>query len=139
MKNLFFLFLLVTLFACEKTPTNGVPNVYVNIALDLNSPSFQALNAVGGAVQITGGAKGIIVYRFSQDEYLAYDRTCTYLPDRADSRVGLDSTLINAVDSSCGSKFELNSGSALKGPASAPLQRYITSLNETGNTLYIKN
>lgn len=138
-KLIFLFFIALGWMGCDNSSNNGVQNVYVNIALDLGRADFQALNAVGGAVEITGGVKGIIVYRYSQNEYIAYDRNCTYLPDKQSSRVGLDSTKIRAVDTSCGSEFELNSGSVLKGPASAPLTRYNTSLDEFGTTLYIKN
>ncbi|MFA6923720.1 MAG: hypothetical protein WC223_05640 [Bacteroidales bacterium] len=121
---------------CKKNET--VPNVSVDFTLELNSVDYTALGSIGGWVYITGGAynNGIIIYKRTNDEYKAYDRTCTYKPSSS-CRVTVESSGIIAVDSCCGSKFILTDGSVNQKPATAPLKEYHTSLS--GTTLHIYN
>lgn len=126
-------------FSCDKN-NSAVPNTYVNFFVDLNSPEFSRLNVTGGAVQVTGGVKGIIIYRKSHEEYAAYDRNCTYESTRSDAVVSLaDSLPGTAIDYSCKSRFELQNGTPIKGPASAPLKAYQATLDPNTNQLYITN
>ena len=95
------------------------------------------LLAVGGWVYITGGSRGIIVYRFSPDEFLAFDRHCTFQVEDG-CRTDVDNTNITAVDSDCcGSKFLIVDGAPIDGPANIGLQHYNTQFD--GNTLLITN
>lgn len=122
--------------SCKKDDKT-VPNSSVDIYIYTSEPSFLALNAVGGWVYITGGSKGIIVYRKSNTEFTALDRHCTYLPNTACSRVSVDSSNIIAVDTCCGSKFLITDGSVQNGPASMALKQYATSFD--GSVLHIYN
>ena len=72
----FFLFI-ISVSSCVRNQ-NIVPYVYVNQYINISLPSYSSLNAVGGWIYITGGSKGIIVYRQSFDQFSAYDRHCTY-------------------------------------------------------------
>ncbi len=133
------LFALISLFniSCENTNTTGVPYAPVNFQLIVSNPEFSALQAVGGHVTITGGSKGIIIYRYSPDEFRAYDRHCTYLPNEG-CRVTVDDTDIFAVDGECcDSKFLLVDGAPVDGLAAIGLLQYNTSFN--GNVLWITN
>lgn len=114
-----------------------MPNVYVNIYIYTTDPEFVNLNAVGGWVYITGGSRGIVVYRNSIEEFMAYDRHCTYEPSNSCARIEVEQSNITAVDSCCGSKFVLTDGSVINGPASLSLKRYPIKLE--GNTLHIYN
>src|ERR1035437_8754716 len=67
----------LALFSCKKS-TDYVPNVYVDIYLYATDPVFSPLNAVSGYAYVSGGSKGIVGYRKSQTEFMAYDRCCTY-------------------------------------------------------------
>jgi nitrite reductase/ring-hydroxylating ferredoxin subunit len=100
---------------------------------------YSELNIVGGWVYLTAEqpSRGIIVYRFSMDEFRAYERTCPYDPDHAAARVEVEATDVTAVDSLCGSKFLLTDGQPFKGPATLPLKQYQTYYD--GNTLHIYN
>lgn len=120
------------------TGTNSViPNVPVNIVLTVSNPQFINLNSVGGYVQITGGSRGIIVYRASIDEFRAFDRHCPFNVDEG-CRVSVNSTSIIAVDDlCCGSEFLIVDGSITQGPATFPLKGYATSFD--GNNLFISN
>lgn len=102
-----------------------------------SSPSFVALNAVGGWLYVAGGAKGILIYRKSNSEFMAYDRNCTYQPSDACAQVEVDSSNLIARDSCCGSEFLITDGTVLKSPAALPLKQYQTTFD--GNTLHIFN
>lgn len=141
---LFTIFLAILLFAelftgqgCKKE-SETIPNVYVDFYIYLNQPSYAALNSVGNFVYVTGGVKGIIVYRKSLDEFVAYDRSCPYDPDAGNAIINVDSTNVFSSDSNCGSKFNLLDGSVLNGPATRPLKSYRTSFDGL-NTLHIFN
>jgi len=129
--------LTIITFSCENTNRTGVPYAPVNFQVVVSNPEFAALQAVGGHVTITGGSKGIIIYRYSPDEFRAYDRHCTFLPEEG-CRVTIDNTDIFAVDSECcNTKFLLVDGAPVDGPAAIGLLQYNTSFN--GNVLWITN
>ena len=130
-----FLFLLLAL-SCNKD-NSYIPYVPVNIQINLQNPDYNSLKTVGGWVYITGGSKGIIVYRADVGDFKAYDRHCPYKPDEACSKVDVDGSYLTAIDTCCGSKFQLFDGSVLKSPATRSLQQYQTSYD--GNILSINN
>lgn len=129
--------LLLVAWGCKKSPDDGIPLVNVDIAININDPAYIKLATVGGWEYLTGGSKGLLVYRKSSDEFMTYDRHCTYQPSNSCSRVQVDSTNIIAVDSCCGSQFIITEGSVSKGPASFPLKKYQTVFD--GKVLRIRN
>ncbi|MBL7883168.1 MAG: hypothetical protein JNL69_03815 [Bacteroidia bacterium] len=134
--------ILVTLFitgsfSCKKDNDNNVPNTAVDIYIYVNNPSFFNLNAVGGWVYITGGVRGILVYRKSNTEFAAYDRNCTFQSSDPCATVVVDNTNIIARDTCCNSRFSMYDGSVLQGPAGLPLKPYATTFD--GNVLHIYN
>ena len=124
---IFFLFLFPN---CRKND-EPVPYVYVNFYVNLSSPQFISLTSVGGWVYVTGGYKGIVIYRNSIDEFCAYDRACTYKPTTDCERIDVEDNGITAIDSCCGSRFLLMDGSVVNGPATVSLTRYKTYYNGT--------
>lgn len=137
-KNLTLLIIFSGLsFFCKKDNSGGIPNVAVNIYIYTTDPSFVNLNVIGGWVYITGGVKGIVVYRKNNDEFMAYERNCTYKPELSCARINVDASNIMAEDTCCGSKFVLTDGSVVNGPASFPLKKYQTKYE--GNSLHIYN
>ena len=70
----FIILILAFLYPTCKSDVEQIPEVNVNIALDLNDPSFFDLNSSGNGLEITGGVSGIIIFRKSIDEFRAYDR-----------------------------------------------------------------
>src|ERR1051326_6327760 len=119
--SLIFVFL-VSFFNCKKS-NETVPNVYVDLYVYTTDPAFSPLNAIGGYQYFNGGSNGLVVYRKSQNEFMAYDRHCTYkVADK--NQVAVDNSGLIAVDSKCGSKFLLTDGSPSSGSASVPLKRY---------------
>ena len=132
-----FLLLSLIFSSCERSNRSGIPYVPVNLQLTVSNPEFSNLLAVGGWVQIGGGSQGIIVYRFSPEEFRAYDRHCTFQIEE-NCRVTVDNSDINAVDTECcDSKFLISDGAPSDGPAAIGLQQYNTQFD--GNTLLIYN
>ena len=124
-------------YSCKKDKNNGVPIVSVDIYLYTTNPSFINLNAVGGWVYINGGVRGILVYRKSISEFMAYDRNCTYNSNDVCATVYVDATNIIATDTCCNSKFSIVDGTVLQAPAGVPLKSYNTTFD--GSVLHIYN
>ena len=112
------------LFRCSNKKENPVPEVYVDFHIYLNQPDFNALNSVGGWVYVSGGSRGILVYRLDLSTCVALDRNCTYNSTAANAIVTVDSTGLYARDTSCGSRFVLIDGSVSQGPATIGLRQY---------------
>ena len=124
--------------SCTKQqPHDTIPNVAVDVYIDVNSTLYLQLNTVGGWLYLTGGYKGILVYRVSEDEFVAYDRACPYDPLVQESRLQMDIGNLTVVDTVCKSKFVILDGSIVEGPATVPLKRYRTTFD--GNILHIFN
>lgn len=123
--------------ACRKDD-DQIPNVPVDIYINITDPNFVPLNSVNGNVFITGGVKGIVVYRKSVTEFMAYDRCCSHKPSESCERVELDtSTTLFLLDKCCGSKFLITDGSVQNPPAIRPLKSYNTAFD--GTTIHIYN
>ncbi|MCB9169634.1 MAG: hypothetical protein H6597_00175 [Flavobacteriales bacterium] len=124
------------LFACRKDEQGGVPYTQVDFTINVNNPAYVDIQVPGGWLYLTGGSQGILVYRKSQDEFMAYDRHCPYQPAN-DCRVSVDSTEVIARDADCcGSAFLILDGSVTQGPAATCLQQYHTLFNGTSLRIY---
>ena len=132
-----FVFLFVLVVACESSiEKSGVPNVAVDVELNLNDIDNVALKQIGGYIYVQGGVRGIIVRHESQNLYKAYDRNCTYQPSVTSAVVDVHSSGFYMEDTSCTSTFDLN-GFPTGGPAEFPLTEYGVSL--AGDLLFIFN
>lgn len=139
-KNFLFLLLLlaVLLPQCKKEKQqNEIPTVAVNIAINPNSTEYLRLNSVNGWEYLTGGYRGILVFRASENGFMAYERACPYDWDLTSTRIVVDSSGITTVCPSCKSKFILTDGTPISGPSPYPMKQYQTSYN--GVTLLILN
>ena len=67
------LFLLLAV-GCRKVRNHPVPSIPFSISVNMSLPSYNALQGVGGWAYVEGGSRGIIVYRRSIDELVAFDR-----------------------------------------------------------------
>jgi nitrite reductase/ring-hydroxylating ferredoxin subunit len=131
------LFVLISFSNCDKMDS-PIPYVYVNFRVDLNDPSYNKLLITGGYANVTGGYKGILLYRRSMDEILAFDRACPH--DPSIGRVSVEKTGLWAVCDSCKSEFTLMiDGAVKKGPSHYPLKIYNTSFNQSTNILTVYN
>lgn len=134
--KIIILIVIIGVLGCSKEESQ-IPNVPVNITLYVSDPEFVDLNAVTGWTYLTGGSRGILVYRKSNDEFMAYDRHCTYQPENPCGRIEMElpSSFI-AIDSCCGSKFLITDGSVNAPPARQPLKQYITDFDGTRLLIY---
>lgn len=136
-----FSILLIT--SCTKNnsdySSSAVPNETVNLTLNINSSAYASLATVGGIAYLTNvGYRGILLYRYSSNTIMAYDRTCTY--DIADAGgVVYAETNGTAVCVDCGSAYNLNNGSVNAGPTTIGLKVYITTYNASTGVLTINN
>lgn len=133
------LLLLLLGTACRNDSSEFVPDVLVDLTLNLNNPSYQAINVVGGIMFLPQqGYKGISIFRRDVGEFKAVDMTCSYRPLEECHRVSLDSATFQLKCGCCDSRFSFE-GQILNGPASLPLKEYRTSYSPSTNTLQITN
>lgn len=137
-------YVLILLFAllfygCKKdnNNNNAVPNTLVDIYIYTNNPSFVNISVVGGWTYVTGGVRGILIYRKSQNEFMTFDRNCTYDASQACATVHVESNNILAKDTCCQSTYSIYDGSVTQGPAGLPLKMYNNTFD--GNVLHIYN
>ncbi len=123
--------------SCKKTDDQGVPNVYVNFQINPNSTEYLDLNLIGGYVYVTGGVKGLIIYREDMENFMCYDRACPYDYDVSGSIIVVDTSGLILVDALCGSKYLITDGSLVSGPSSRSLKQYRTYFN--GDMLHVYN
>jgi hypothetical protein len=134
------LFFFACLISCKKDKNNGpgnIPNQTVDIYIYPNDPQWATTIGVpGGWVYITGGVRGIILYRKNTTDFAAYERTCTY---DANTGVALkvQSDNVTIRDSVCNSKFLILDGGVTQGPAAQSLKTYGTTFD--GTVLHIYN
>ena len=137
-KIIILLLIITSFFSCDENQSD-IPNVFVDIYLDLNDPLYNGLTVPGNYEYITGGVNGILIYHTIDDEFRAYERTCPYDPECG--KVYVDEYNFNAVDTvCCGSEFSLLSeGVAVQGPSKYPLKQYAAIYNMNSRILHIKN
>ncbi len=128
--NRFFLFsiVLINLFltSCKDKEQHPIPNVAVNVLINLNLPAYQNLNVAGGWAYVNGGSKGIVVYR-NFDEFVALDRHSTYEASEDCSIVKVDpNNFFTLLDSCSDSQYNIVDGTVTKGPAKWGLRKYNT-------------
>ena len=136
----FFLSLIILFLGCKKKVNqNPIPSIPFDITINIEFPSYSSLIGVGGWTYVIGGSKGIIVYRKSTDQFVAFDRqspndvnnTCT-TPLTPDS-----SNFLQLNDACSGAIFSLYDGSSISG-SEFGLRQYQTVWNGT-NSLRIYN
>lgn len=89
-------------YSCTDQPSliSPIPDVIVNEQLNLNSAEAIPLKLRDGtAIAIKGGIKGIIVYRRSQDNYVAFERKSPYKMEDSCGIVKIHSSLLYMLDS----------------------------------------
>jgi hypothetical protein len=124
--------------SCEPNLVDDpIPLVAFNdIVLDLNFPENNALRNVGGFRALaTGGVRGIIVYRAGANQFLAFERNCSYRPNDACATVNVHVSGLFMTDPCCNSSFDFSNGSPTGGPAWRPLLQY--RISQIGSVLTI--
>jgi nitrite reductase/ring-hydroxylating ferredoxin subunit len=129
------IFLLIFLSGCLKEDQHPVPLIPVDFRINTEF-QFIELNSIGGHVNVHGGFGGIVIYRFSVDQFFAFDRACPVHPHDSKARILVD----NAPLAHCGvceSTYLLLDGSPVSGPARFPLRQYRTLFSDP--YLYVSN
>jgi hypothetical protein len=134
MKSVSSFFLVLTLFftfiSCQNTNVrDDIPRIYVYEEVNLNDFTYNALKLIGGFVYLNSGVRGIIIYKKSQNQYLAFERDCPYLPKNSCALVSMDKSTLYLADTCCTSKFDFD-GNPIGGPAQFPVLQYRTTLNQ---------
>jgi|ERR1017187_3247354 Rieske Fe-S protein len=137
MQNRNFKVLLVTaviiLFgaiSCSKKET-PIPYSSINFTIDLDLPQYNKLLTSGNWIYVTGGVNGLIIcnsptLQGNQNPFIVMDRTCTYNPSNGYVNVITKGTGSNiyAIDTTCGSEFNIYNAGVQNKPATVPLKQY---------------
>lgn len=139
--------LLCGMLACKRDENNNsnVPQVLVDIFINTTQPEYQPLTVVSGWAYVNNaGSRGLVLYHNIDDEIVAYDRNCTFLPYDSCSIISMDNSNIffrcgsYDVGSNwkpcCNSRFNLE-GFPVEGPAQFVLRKYYVTQN--GSLLHI--
>ncbi|MEE4257183.1 MAG: hypothetical protein V2I47_09105 [Bacteroidales bacterium] len=140
---------LIFFTACKKNgddPNTDIPYAYINVVINPNSTLYQELNIVGGWMYypyVNPPSRGLIIYRLTQNDFLAYERTPPVNSNACcDPETGLCTYLIVddyfpfVYDTCSDYSYQIIDGSPIA-PASVPLKQYYTSYD--GLNLYINN
>lgn len=129
-KNKCWLLVLMIASCSPSRVDDPVPYIpFVDIVINLNLPEYFSLQTDGGYKQISGGVRGIIVYRINSSTYAAYERNCSFRPNEACATVNVHNSGLFMEDPCCGSSFNFNDGNPTGGPAWRPLVSYRTQLS----------
>jgi len=134
--------------ACNKDNGDRLPLPLIDITIDPNSTIYQELNITGGWMYLdeTDGAelpsRGIIVYRLTEDQFLAFERTPPFKPDSCCNAAKTVCTALivdfpYVMDTCTISKYLILDGSQVSGPSNMSLGIYVTEYY--GDLLYIHN
>ncbi len=110
--------------SCGKENFHPVPNVMVDIRINIENPSYAALNTVGNSVSVSGGYRGIIIYRVGLNEFTAFDRSCPHHPWEQCAVVNGQLGQPFAKCDCCQTTYQLLDGSKFSGPSLFPLRAY---------------
>ena len=136
--RLIILLAIVMLTGCKGCRENNslVPLVSVDFSININDASYFELTSITGWVYVTGGSRGIIIYRNNIDQFTAFDRHAPYNVGDG-CRVFVEEDEITLQDECSDSSWLILDGSLISGPAEQPLKQYSTNLS--GSILRVTN
>jgi hypothetical protein len=146
--SLITILIFVLLFACNKESNDRLPLPPIDITINPNSTIYQEINIAGGWVYLdqNDGAlppsRGIIVYRLTEDQFLAFERTPPFKPDSCCNAAKTICTALivdypYVLDTCTNSRYLILDGSPVSGPSRISLGMYVTEYYPP--TLYIHN
>ncbi len=130
---------LLTASSCNKNNINpNIPDVIINMSIDPNSTQFLELNTVGGWIyldEVPGiivpyPSRGIIVYRYTLNEFKAYERQPPNEPLKCyDDNDGYTKLIVGGnypftKDTCNGNLYQLLDGTLFSGAGQYSLIRY---------------
>ena len=105
---------------CDQNNQN-IPYIPVNFDINLNLPAYNSLNFPGEHLILQGGSQGIIVYRYTMDEFVVLDRHSTFdVALNCKVSVESDGITLSDEDDCSESKWLILDGSVMEGPATLP-------------------
>lgn len=144
MKRVFaFIIIAVAMMGCQQEQYSGIPIVPVNFSIDVYSiDQGELANIPGNYAFYREGYRGLIVYCTFVEQYVAYERTCTYRPESTcKQKLEIDESDSFLYCPDCGSQFMIFSGGIpTKGSkASKRLLIYNTNYNALSRTVFVYN
>lgn len=118
-----------------------VPNILTDTTIDVASMQYHDLEFIGGWGYTPNGYKGLFIYCCAPDEYVAFERCCTYDPRLPAAKVYYDPINQILIDSTCcGARFSPWTGAPLSGDhATIQLRPYRTQYYPNQQRLRITN
>lgn len=138
----YFTALMLLLHACRKADNNQVvPAIPTDITISLANPLYMNLNQIGGFAYIPNvGYKGIVVQCINTDQWVAFDRACSYAPNQACHLVTVDTAQVFALKCTCcSSKWASDGGVPIQAPANMRLGAFKVNYLSSTNQLRIFN
>ena len=146
-KYVLILISLLVFAACKKTQQtiDPIPDVPVNITINMALPKYSHLLNANTFVFEDGGVKGVAIVHYKDEEYYAFERCCTYESSKSCAQIEVDSSIMifrcgqtttAGFQKCCDSKF-LFDGSVFNGPATYGLKMY--TLIKQGSLITVTN
>lgn len=129
---------------CKKKNQQQSPVPYqtVDITIYPNDP-LTNLKFIGNWKYLAGGVNGIIVYRRNNQnlssDFIALERTSTYLPNDPGAAVKVRSDNFTCKDTVSNSEWQIIDGAVKKAPATVPLKQYNVTYDSGTDRLHITN
>lgn len=132
---------------CKTRNSDVIPDTFVDFTIDLNDPRFTDLNVVGNTAVVSAAQLGIfslgyknhgvLIYRASEEEFYAFDRTCPYEADLSQAVSIANAGDVTAECPGCHTEYVLPSYGypTDNGPGTLPLKLYQANL--TGSYLHV--
>ncbi|MFO7655862.1 MAG: hypothetical protein R6W78_02240 [Bacteroidales bacterium] len=143
----FFIFIAaIVIQSCARELDEAIPETYVNVNMSLShynlgiNQSVVLTNTMVNVSSLGYDNNGIILFRYSQDEFYAYDCTCPYHVEESIS-VELDVNQMFAKCPVCNSKYQLYYYGIPTdaGPSRNPLKQYKVYYNPNTFEIIISN
>ena len=129
---------LIIIVSCNTD--DDFPDIYVNESIYVTGSAYIGVygNLWGYKIE-PGGIGGLIIVQGMNNTFIAYDRACTLEANLECIVSGetSDMDVILSCKDCCNSKFVINDGSVIEGPANRALKRYNTYFD--GTILYVTN
>lgn len=114
----------------------NLPNINVNLTLDLNLPQYNPLNFPGNSLTTSlQGIRGIVIYNIDNSQYTAFELACPNTPVSDCSRMTIEG--ITATCPCNGNQYNIITGQITEGEGQYSMLPYRITRN--GNVLEITN
>lgn len=123
------LFLFILVLGCQSERNHPVPNVAVSAQINILLPSYSNLSSPGGYAYLDNyGVKGIVIYRRTINEFIAFDRMSTAEGGDVCGPVEVDPNNFLFLNDQCSDAvYSLLDGTVVSGNAQYALRQYQVS------------